>query len=504
MSVEPWIDACPRNAMMPPPGRPDVAEEELQDRRGADDLHAGGVLRPADGVADRGGLVAARGAGEDIGDFEEALARDAARTLDELRRVAREMALEHLIDAARMLQRAVLHRLVEGLRFAAAVLLLSAALRLHARRRLVLLRGAGVEPRLRVVLLPVPSAEQPAELLGVLEVIAEDRRRVRVVDDVVAEVALVGEDVVDHRAEEEGVAAGAEREPVVGHGRGAAEARIDVDDLRAVLLTRLDDPLEADRMVLGHRRAHDENRVGVGEVLLRGGGAAAAERGDQPGHRGAVSYPRLVGEADHAQAGCEELLDEVVLFDVERGAAEVGDAGGVVVAVVEGALAQCPHPLGDHLQRLLDGELEPLARARRTVAGAREAPRMRDELEAVGALRAEVAARDRRLRITLDGDELAVAMKDELPAADAAVRTDGARDLRVFILRPQRRGAFAHGLDAGAVAAGFQLADERPFEKELGEHGGNVSKNLARRSGRWRRRGRRLRQNCARPRVWRG
>src|ERR1041385_1789826 len=118
---------------------------------------------------------------------------------------------------------------------------------------------------------------------------------------------------------------------------------------------------------------------------------------------------------------------------------------------------------------------------------------MRDELEAVGALRTEMPARDRRLRIALDGDELAVAMKDELPAADAAVRTDGARGPRALVLRPQRRGARAHGLDAGAVAAGLQLADERPLEEELGEHGGNVCKNLARRSGRWRRRGGRLR-----------
>src|SRR5207248_11576567 len=33
-------------------GPPDVAEQQLDDRRRADDLHTGGVLGPADGVAE--------------------------------------------------------------------------------------------------------------------------------------------------------------------------------------------------------------------------------------------------------------------------------------------------------------------------------------------------------------------------------------------------------------------------------------------------------------------
>ena len=169
-------------------------------------------------------------------------------------------------------------------------------------RRVLLRLRALVEPRSRVVLLPVPSGKKAVEVLGVPEVVAEERRRVRVVDDVVAEVALVLDRVANQRAEENEIAAGAEREPVVRHRAGAGEARIDVNDLRPVLLARLDDPLEADRMVLRHRRAHDENRVGVREVLLCGGGAAAPERGAQTGHRGAVSDPGLVADANQAQS----------------------------------------------------------------------------------------------------------------------------------------------------------------------------------------------------------
>ena len=60
MSVEPWIDAWPRSAMIAAAGPADVAEQELDDRRGADDLDADGVLRPADRVGERAGALAAR------------------------------------------------------------------------------------------------------------------------------------------------------------------------------------------------------------------------------------------------------------------------------------------------------------------------------------------------------------------------------------------------------------------------------------------------------------
>ena len=52
----------------------DVAEQQLQDRGGADDLHADRMLRPADGVADRGRAIRAGGAAEDVGDVEERIA----------------------------------------------------------------------------------------------------------------------------------------------------------------------------------------------------------------------------------------------------------------------------------------------------------------------------------------------------------------------------------------------------------------------------------------------
>src|SRR5205085_3253388 len=102
-------------------GTSDVAEQQLQNRRSANRLDAGRMLRPADRVTDRGRFLATGSAREDVGDFDEALARNAARLLDELRRVAREVALQYLKHAARMLQRFIAMRLIEILRFAAAI-----------------------------------------------------------------------------------------------------------------------------------------------------------------------------------------------------------------------------------------------------------------------------------------------------------------------------------------------------------------------------------------------
>jgi hypothetical protein len=84
-------------------------------------------------------------------------------------------------------------------------------------------------------------------------------------------------------------------------------------------------PLEPDRVGLGHVRAHDDDAVGVGQVLLVVGGAAATERGPQTGDGGGVSNTGLVLDLHRAHRG-EQLLDEVVLLVVQRRAAEAGDA----------------------------------------------------------------------------------------------------------------------------------------------------------------------------------
>src|SRR5438445_12630876 len=97
-------------------------------------------------------------------------------------------------------------------------------------------------------------------------------------------------------------------------------------DLRPAL-ARLHHPLEADRMVLRHRRSHDKDGVRVAEILLRSGRAAASEGSAQTGHGRAMSYTGLIADADHPQSDREELADQIIRFDVQRGPTKVSDCG---------------------------------------------------------------------------------------------------------------------------------------------------------------------------------
>src|SRR5829696_1092837 len=182
-------------------------------------------------------------------------------------------------------------------------------------------------------------------------------------------------------------------------------------------------------MRLGHTRALDPDHVGVLDVLLGVGGAAAPERGPQTGDRGGVSYAGLVFDLDRAHRR-EELLDQVVLLVVERGAAQVReahravDAPAVLVLDLPVVLAGADDALGDHVHRRLELDLLPLRPARPAVLDLGEATGLLDQLARGRALRAQRALVDRRARVALDVDELAVAGVHDLTAADGAVGAD--------------------------------------------------------------------------------
>src|SRR5207249_7532467 len=119
-----------------------------------------------------------------------------------------------------------------------------------------------------------------------------------------------------------------------------------MNDRRAALF-RFHHPAETDRVRFGHRRAFDQNAVSVSEILLGRRSSAPAEGGAQTGHRAAMSYPGLVGHANHAQAAGEKFLDEIIFFVIERRAAEMTDRsrvidGCTVLFVHESALARLP------------------------------------------------------------------------------------------------------------------------------------------------------------------
>ena len=152
------------------------------------------------------------------------------------------------------------------------------------------------------------------------------------------------------------IAAGSDVNEHITEGRSAGEPRIDVNECGAFLFG-LHRPAEGHGVGLRRVRAHEQNTVTVGEVLLVVGGRAAAERGAQTGHRGAVSYPRLVLDRHHSQPTAEQLLDEVVLLIVNRCPAQRADAAhrveqaALLVARREIGVASRLDALGDLVQR---------------------------------------------------------------------------------------------------------------------------------------------------------
>src|SRR5262249_6207318 len=122
------------------------------------------------------------------------------------------MLPEELVDAACILERLVLPVATQvwGLGFLLGVRC-----------------GALVQPAARIVgaSLLVEPGEDASQLLGALELLADDDRGVGVADDVFTKGEVVLQDVTDQPTEEDDVRSGAEREPEVGHRRGPAEAR---------------------------------------------------------------------------------------------------------------------------------------------------------------------------------------------------------------------------------------------------------------------------------------
>ena len=86
---------------------PHVAEQQLQDRAGADVLHADAVLGPADAVDERRGAVAAGVLGQGPATSRNASVETPQVRETSLGGVAGEVPLEDLVDAARVLERLV-------------------------------------------------------------------------------------------------------------------------------------------------------------------------------------------------------------------------------------------------------------------------------------------------------------------------------------------------------------------------------------------------------------
>ena len=275
----------------------DVAEQELQDRERPDPLHAGRVLRHPERVEDGPRPVLRHR----LRDLLDLIGRNAGDPLAHLQRVARDEGLQAREDAVRVVQALGDARLA--------------------------LRVELVSPGLRVVL--VVLRVEPAEdaVLEVERLVAQEEG-VGVGDDVVLVVQLVDDDVVDHRVLERRVGAGPDARVDVGRRRGPGESRIDVDDLRAVLLG-LPDPLEGHGVVLGDVAAFHQDRLAVLQVDPVVGHRSPTERGPQTGDRGAMSKSGLVLDVGQAEQPGRLLEEVALLVRVLRAAHEADRVGAI-------------------------------------------------------------------------------------------------------------------------------------------------------------------------------
>ena len=222
-------------------------------------------------------------------------------------------------------------------------------------------------PGLLVVLalLRVVAGKDTVQVAGHLEVLVHQEGGVGVEADVVAVVEVVFENVVDHPAEKGDVRAGPDGSVDVRHRGGPGEAGVDADQ-RGTLLLGLGDPLEGDGVVLGSVAAvdHDDIRVLDVDPVVRH--RASSKRLCQSRYGGAVSYSSLMLDIDEPQAS-HPFLQDVTLFIVEGGAADVSDSVASVDLLTLGVLGHerlVPRfldPLGDFLEGPVPLDLLPLA-----------------------------------------------------------------------------------------------------------------------------------------------
>ena len=204
----------------------DIAEQELHDAPGADHLGAGGMLCPAQGVDQHARPLATGVCAEELGNARQLLRRASAHLRDHLRGISREVAFQDLEDATGMLQGRVAYRLaievgrhlrsrggcgsgpaVDGIAVDPLLLLSpvspddpagparpssSRAVRagVVAERALVAPVSAHhiIDAGLRV-----EAAEQAVQVLGVLEALLDQGRRIGVMQDVFLEPAVMSQ-----------------------------------------------------------------------------------------------------------------------------------------------------------------------------------------------------------------------------------------------------------------------------------------------------------------------
>src|SRR5438876_9280121 len=152
-----------------------------------------------------------------------------------------------------------------------------------------------------------------------------------------------------------------------------------------------------------------------------------------------MSYTGLVADADHSHPDREQLADQIILFDVQRGPTKVSDRrclhqGFAVAGFLKSALARLPEPVGNHIHRRFLIDFFPLPGVRPAILHFFQSSGMGVQFESVSALGAETPAGNGRLGITFYGDQLYILVIDKLLATNSTIGTNGRRDLGAIVI----------------------------------------------------------------------
>ncbi len=250
----------------------DVAQQQLHNRGGTDDLRAVGVMRPAQCVQDGTGFIPGRGFRQGFRHVQEIRLRRTADGFHHFRGVAADMGFQQIKYAARVDQGIVAHNLP--------------------------LRVQLVSPGATVILAGgfVITAEQP---VGKSKIFPDDQRGVGKFTHILMLDFVIGQQVTRDTGKKRHIATRTQRRIKIGHGGGTVEAWVDHHQLRAPAFFGFHYPFEAHRVRFGGVTAHDQNDVGVANIDPVVGHRATSETRRQRRNGRAVAQARLVLHGDH-------------------------------------------------------------------------------------------------------------------------------------------------------------------------------------------------------------
>ena len=175
------------------------------------------------------------------------------------------------------------------------------------------------------------------DLLGPVQVVVLHRRRgfveaARVVVDEFVVKPVMLDELVQDRAVERGIAARPDRQMQIGGARDRSQARIDDDELRAVV-ARLPQPVSERRKRLADVRAADHHHFGMREVGVIVRAAVEAERFLVSRAGADHAEPPIVIEIARLERDSGELANEVALLVRQRHAREHREGIRTVLAL---------------------------------------------------------------------------------------------------------------------------------------------------------------------------